>query len=180
MASKRRKKKRKEPGAAELNIMPFIDIFSMLNTFLLVSAAFINIGILEVQVPFMTNSPPDQKKPPRSLSVTIDIAKDKVQLTTSFSAPPENKQVTTYGVDTKGLDDLHRKLIELRQQNPESDLVSVFSDDDVKYEAVIAVVDAVKTLRETDPKMVTTDQKTGQKRESIFVYEKVVMGSVIL
>ena len=57
--SKRKKKKKHEPKAAEaeLNIMPFIDIFSMLNVFLLVSATFINIGLIRVQVPFLTGQP---------------------------------------------------------------------------------------------------------------------------
>lgn len=95
MGRKKKKRKRKEPKAAELNIMPFIDIFSMLNTFLLVSAAFVNIGILEVQVPFLTNAPPDKDKPTRSLDVKVDVDKEKAQLTTAWTQPPKDEQVLT-------------------------------------------------------------------------------------
>lgn len=51
--SKKKKRKQLESQSAQLNIMPFIDIFSMLNTFLLISASFVSIGILKVQVPFL-------------------------------------------------------------------------------------------------------------------------------
>lgn len=177
---KKKRKKRKDPGAAELNIMPFIDIFSMLNTFLLVSAAFINIGILEVQIPFFSNAPVDKSKPTRSLDLKVDIEKTKVTLTSAFTLPPEDKQTFTYTPDQKGLDDLHAKLLELRQKNPETDKITVFSEDDVKYSGLVDVVDTVKTLRETDPKFPVTDEKTGVKKESQFLYEKVVIGSVVL
>ena len=65
----RRKKKHKgggevDTGAPELNIMPFIDIFSMLNTFLLLSVA-LWVRIIEVQIPFLSNSPDVKEKPNR-------------------------------------------------------------------------------------------------------------------
>lgn len=180
MSARKKNRKRKDPGAAELNIMPFIDIFSMLNTFLLVSAAFINIGILEVQIPFFSNAPAEKSKPTRSLDIKVDVEKTKVTLTTLFTLPPEDKQTFTYTPDQKGLDDMHAKLLELRQKNPDGDKVTIYSDDDVKYSGLVDVVDTVKTLREKDPKFPVTDEKTGVKKESVYLYEKVVIGSVVL
>ena len=58
--------------------MPFVDIFSLLTTFLLFSAVFVKIGILEVQVPFLSNAaPPPDEKPSRSISVNVDMENDK-------------------------------------------------------------------------------------------------------
>ncbi len=71
MRKKRRKKHEVKVKSAELNIMPFIDIFSMLNTFLLISAAFINLGIIKVQVPFLSNAPQDKTKPTRTLEINV-------------------------------------------------------------------------------------------------------------
>ncbi len=181
MGRKKKKRRRKEPKAAELNIMPFIDIFSMLNTFLLVSAAFVNIGILEVQVPFFTSAPPDKSKPTRSLDVKVDVDKEKAQLTTSWSQPPADQQVTSYKLDKAGMTDLHQKILELRQKYSEQDdRLTLFSEDDVKYQALIGVIDAVKTLKETDPKLQTKDKETGAAKPAMFLFEKVVMGSVVL
>jgi biopolymer transport protein ExbD len=67
-----RRRRAKRPGIGyrdiELNIMPFIDVFSLLNTFLLLSAVFFSLGMLEVQLPFFSNAPQKDSKPTRDLS----------------------------------------------------------------------------------------------------------------
>ena len=58
MSSRKRRKQKAgfvEGAPVELNVMPFIDVFSLLTTFLLFSAAFITIGILEVQIHYFRN-----------------------------------------------------------------------------------------------------------------------------
>lgn len=73
----------------ELNIMPFIDIFSLLNTFLLFSAVFLSVGVIEVQVPFLTNAAPDTKQEnTRERKINIDVQRDKLILTESWTMPP--------------------------------------------------------------------------------------------
>ncbi|MGE0173460.1 MAG: biopolymer transporter ExbD [Oligoflexales bacterium] len=176
----RKHKKKKTSGAktAELNIMPFIDIFSMLNTFLLVSAVFVNIGIHEVQVPFLSNAPVDEK-PKRSLDIKVNIDEREVQLMTEWSAAPVNADKKNYPLDKTGLASLHQELISLRTQYPEADKVTVFSEDTVKYSQLVDVVDAIKVLTESDPRIPTKDD-SGQQLLSEYLYEKVVIGSVIL
>lgn len=182
MASRKKKKRRSEikVDAAELNIMPFIDVFSMLNTFLLVSAAFVGLGILEVQIPFFSNSPDIPDKPQRTMSINVDIEKEEVKLTTLWSAPPVDKKETIYKLNKGDLARLHKDLVDLRMREQDADKVTVFSEDDVPYSALIQVVDTVKTRLQSDPKIIVTDEKTNEKRESEFIYEKVVIGSVVL
>ena len=77
----RRKKKHHgevSTDAPELNIMPFIDIFSMLNTFLLLSAAFIGLGIIEVQIPFLSNSTEVKEKPTRFYDLKVEFEKERI------------------------------------------------------------------------------------------------------
>jgi biopolymer transport protein ExbD len=181
LSFKRKKKRKKlECKAATLNIMPFIDVFSMLNTFLLISAAFASIGILKVQVPFFTNAPPDKTKPTRSITYNLTIEKDKLEFAQRWSMPPDDEVKKEYKNDKDGIENLHRDLIALRQKNPETDLITLFSDDDIRYENVVDVVDAIKTLKENDPTIMAKDEKTGEMTKSRYLYEKIVMGSVIL
>lgn len=178
----RRKSKRRqvEYRDIELNIMPFIDVFSLLNTFLLFSAVFLSIGIIEVQIPFLTNAPPPKQEKTRNFQVNIDIEKERIELTTSFTAPPENEQKTTYKVDPAGVAELHTKLVALRGQNPETDLVTVFSEDDVIYEKLTMVLDGIKFLKQGDPSFREINPTTKESVPSAFLYPKVVLGSVIL
>jgi len=177
-----RKKKRPQikQKSAELNIMPFIDIFSMLNTFLLVSAAFVNLGILKVQVPFLSNAPADKSKPTRTLEINIEVAAEKVELVQIYSQPPENKKNESFPLSVEGLTNLHQRLVSLRSVAKETDKITLFSDDEVKYRQLVLVVDAIKQLRQGDPRFTNKDEESGDERASEFLYEKVVMGSVIL
>ncbi len=167
------------PEAPELNIMPFIDIFSMLNTFLLVSAAFLGLGILEVQIPFLSNSPDVKDEPKRAFSIRIDLEDEKVTVTSLWTAPPEEKEEKSYTYSKDDILSFHQKMIELRTKVPENDKLTVYADDTVKYENVILVIDNVKTMKEKEPplNLPGQEEKTGP---GAFLFPKVVMGSVIL
>lgn len=184
MAGKRNKFKQKADAAPELNVMPFIDIFSMLNTFLLVSASFIGLGILEVQVPFLSNSPEvSDTTPTRTLNIRVDLDESKIVLTTTYSEPPLDKVVKTYNVEEADIDRFHQDLIEMRTKEPESDKVTLYADDNVKYEKMILVLDAIKTMKESEPDLQLPPPKDKDKiqtRSGRMLYEKVVIGSVIL
>src|SRR3954464_8653245 len=58
----------------ELNIASIIDCFTVLITYLLVSASFISIGVLDVSSVSGAQSP-EVKVPPLTLSVQMDQAK---------------------------------------------------------------------------------------------------------
>ena len=177
--AKRKKARRMVNPEADLNIMPFIDIFSMLNTFLLVSAAFVNIGLIEVQVPFLTNAPPPKDKPPRSLEINVMVTKKKINLDTKFDKPPINEKRTEYEMTKEGIDRLHKDLVELKKKNPKSEKVSVFSDDDVRYNNLVKVLDSIMLRRKEDP-IFTEKNVKGIDKDSEFIYRKVTMASVLL
>ena len=183
---KKRKRNLSPPGpeAPELNIMPFIDIFSMLNTFLLVSAAFLGLGILEVQIPFLSNSPDLKEEPARSYSLRIDVSELEVKVTGQWTAEPIEKAETTYTLTDVDLARLHADLIGIRTKIPDNDKATVYVDDVVPYEQVIKVLDAIKTIKEGDPPLnlpaKPDEDPSKPKARQTYLFEKVVMGSVIL
>ena len=181
--SARKRRKRRSVGYAdiELNIMPFVDVFSMLNTFLLFSAVFFSLGMFEVQLPFLSNSPDIKDKPERSIEVKVTVKKSEIELETSFSLPPTNRNEEKFELTERGLSELHRKLVGLRQRNVDAKRLTLYCDDEVIYEDLTKVLDAVKSRYESDPALFVVDEKTGQRIETRNVlFPQVVMGSVIL
>ena len=155
----------------ELNVMPFIDIFSLLTTFLLFTASFISFGILEVQVPFLSNAAPEEQKeePKRALSLKIDATKTLVTLSTEWDKPPQDPQTYEFEMSDSGLEKLNTKLIEIKSQNKDQgDKLTLFTDDDINYQELTELLDAIKLK----------DGKVEGDYESL--YDKVVLGSVIL
>jgi biopolymer transport protein ExbD len=169
------------PESPELNIMPFIDIFSMLNTFLLVSAAFIGLGILEVQVPFLSNSSEVKEPPSRSFNVRVDVADAEIKVTSEWTEQPFQKSVKTFKVDAGDIEQFHQEMIAIRTKVPDNDKVTVFSDDSVRYEILIKAIDAIKTMKEKEPALALPNSEELRKQgRDRFLFEKVVIGSVIL
>lgn len=178
---KRRRKQNAPETDIELNIVPFIDIFSMLNTFLLFSAVFVATGIIEVQVPFLSSAPPPKEDLERSISVKVDVTKEKIEAITSWSPGPENEQKWSFNNNKDGMVELHARLVQIRKDNPTTDKVTFFTEDDVIWENISMILDAVKLREEKDPvfNSIGSDGKPGQPdRENLF--PKVIMGSVIL
>jgi biopolymer transport protein ExbD len=179
---KRRKKRASEYRDIELNIMPFIDVFSLLNTFLLFSAAFFSLGMFEVQLPFFSNSPETKEtKPTRDLDVKVNVEREKIELTTSYTLPPTEEKTDNFSFGKEDLDQLHRKLVELRKANEDLKKLSLYCEDDVIYEDLTKVLDVVKSRYENDPVLYTKDDKTGERVDTKdTLFPQVVMGSVIL
>ncbi len=183
--SRKRKRHTLEYKDVELNIMPFIDIFSMLNTFLLFTAVFLSVGVLEVQIPFLSSSPPpDDPKDSRVFQVNIDVTKEQVEVQTSYTRPPEQSQKFPFPNNKEGLKLMHQKLAEVRKANADTDKATVYSDDDVNWESLSAVLDGIMLRVEGDPVFPPAkDAKNKEKAEidaKTFLYPKIVMGSVML
>jgi len=179
----RRKKKRPQAKYKdiELNIMPFIDVFSLLNTFLLMSAVFIAIGVLEVEIPFLTSAPPPPKDSERTLEVKVDMMKEKVEVVTSWTKPPVNERKESFDVNPAGLIALHKHMVEVRKQDLESDKVQLFTEDDVLWKDMAAVIDAIKLRKDGDPIFpVKSGSEIEKAMSAEFVYPKVILASVIL
>ncbi len=178
---RRKKRNSVDYRDVELNIMPFIDVFSMLNTFLLFSAAFISIGILEVQVPFLSSAPPpDKKENERILKIDTDLSRQTITLTTEWSEPPQNEDKQTYENTEAGIKEFHQKLLQIKEQSPKTDLVTLFTDEDVTYEEITKVVDAARLRWDGDPPGPMEAEDKEDKLGSPKLFPKIVLGSVIL
>jgi biopolymer transport protein ExbD len=193
VSRRKRKLRSVEYKDVELNIMPFIDVFSILNTFLLFTAVFLSVGILEVQIPFLSSSPPpEDPKDAREFKVAIDVDVNQVEVQTSYNMPPEQAQKFPFPNTKEGLVQLHAKLAQIRKENPNTDKATVYSEDDVIWDSLSQVLDATMLRIESDPvfsipkdfaKGKENDPKFREKAEmeaKVFVYPKVVMGSVML
>ena len=172
-----RKKKRKAPSEAsiELNVMPFIDIFSLLCTFLLFSAVFVSIGIHEVQIPFLSNAappPPEEKKKKLNVEFKVDIDKNKLSLEVrDLDTGPRTLFQKNFEFSTDGLKDFHKILIQ-KKQAYQGDSLTLYTQDDLTFDQITQVLDSIKLIEPGD--------QVSSRAMSEGLFTKVIMGSVLL
>lgn len=162
----------------ELNIMPFIDVFSLLNTFLLMSAVFLAIGVIEVQIPFLS-SDQSNKDDDKYCSIKVDQEKAKIEATAENCKGVDGKK--EFKPDKPGLADLHRYMVDIRRNNPTTDKLQYFSEDEVLWKDIAMTLDAIKLRSPGDPVFAPKSDSMADKAAAAeFVFPKVVMASVML
>jgi len=138
--TRRSLKRMRRKRAGELNIVSMIDILTVLIFFLLVNT--IGVSILGVNLPSNTSVP--QKDPPRALSVVIRpnalVLGDRGGTIKVFPN-------TASGYDLVALNQL---LQQVKQRAPDDDKITLLLEQDTPYDALIQVMDAVRSAPSPD------------------------------
>jgi biopolymer transport protein ExbD len=134
---------------AELNLIPFIDLFSVLVSFLLITAVWTQIARINVDNKVGTGAGKGQKPPDDvTLSVTISEGGFLVSVGTLARTadgqivPDERKTEVPKRAGKLDYDELNKKLRELRAQYPAKAEILVRSQDKVPYKELISTMDA--------------------------------------
>ncbi len=146
-----RRKKRLE-AVVELNITAFMNLMVILVPFLLITAVFSRMTVLELNLPPINAKPAD---------ATQDDEKFKLQL--QVLVTPENLVIQDPKIGVLGkpisliengefIEDSERKvwrplsntLLEIKRRYPEEDAITLLLDRKVEYKLMIAVMDHVK------------------------------------
>ena len=125
---------------AELMLVPMIDIFTVLVTFLLMTAVFSRITILQLDLP-SSDAGGAPSTPQFRLEVIVrEAGFELTNGTTLIAAIP--KVAGAY--DYKTLADL---ALQLKRENPDVTDASVLMEKKVQYDYLIQVMDAIRSTR---------------------------------
>jgi biopolymer transport protein ExbD len=133
-------------GDVDLNLAPIIDCFTVLITYLLVSASFLSLTAFDVGVAASGQSAPGAvvKDPPLSLVIELDASK---QLGIKLSGGKQNVNlaVSIAAINSDwDLKALVSKLEEFKTKWPELNEASVTAEPSLKYKEVVKLVEALK------------------------------------
>lgn len=133
---------RNRKSGADLNIMPVMNLFLILVPFLLVTATFVELAILDISLPELNSNTRTaqqqqaQERKPAVLNL-LAIRADGIELkspTFTFGAVPRK----TDGYD---YDLLKSYLTQVKQKFPDAVDVVISPEDNIRYQVVIDVMD---------------------------------------
>ena len=141
----RRRIRRLQQEPAELNITSFMNLMVILVPFLLITAVFSRMAILELNLP-TAESVAKEEEPKFSLEVIVREDQIEVGDRTAgvFSIIPKQEA----GHDFVALTD---KLKGVKANFPEELAVTLLLEPEVDYEVVVQVMDAVRSYRMDEP-----------------------------
>ncbi|HJL43756.1 MAG TPA: biopolymer transporter ExbD [Myxococcales bacterium LLY-WYZ-16_1] len=122
----------------QINLIPFIDLLSVLIAFLLMTSVWTQISKIEVrQAPNMPSDEPPEEEPEEKLNLTV-VIKDSGYTVSKKKAVVKEiaKQGELY--DQEGLAEV---LKQVTAEHPSNREVTVTSEDKVPYKELIGVMD---------------------------------------
>ncbi len=122
-----------------LNLTPMMDILTVLVVFLLVTAVFMSITIMELSIPASGPASAAAAKPDRSIEVIVRSTGLQIANGSSVEATIPNKD-GNYDVEQ-----LSRMLVHLKEQYPDKQDATVLMEPSIAYDHLIQVMDAVRS-----------------------------------
>jgi len=140
----RRKSKRVRETNAELNITAFMNLMVVLVPFLLITAVFSQVSILNLNLPTGTSeSVPTEEEPPKALEVVI--RQDKFDVLERNSGLLKRIENTEEGYDYKGLNEFLQQVKAHPEFNTDTG-VTLLMEMETEYDTLIQTMDAVRLI----------------------------------
>jgi biopolymer transport protein ExbD len=125
---------------AELLLVPMIDIFTVLVTFLLMTAVFSRTVILQLNLPA---SQTEFRDPPPGLQLEVMVRKDQLQVADRNSGPLATLPNTAEGYNYEALTDYLKRV---KAKFPEKTDASILLEADTPYDTLVQVMDRVRVF----------------------------------
>jgi biopolymer transport protein ExbD len=125
---------------AELLLVPMIDIFTVLVTFLLMTAVFSRTVILQMNLPAAQT---EFKEPPPGLQIEVMVRKNLLQVADRNTGPLATLPNTATGPDYDGLTEYLKRV---KAKFPDKTDASILLEPDTMYDTVVQVMDHVRVF----------------------------------
>jgi len=126
--------------ATELNITAFMNLMVILVPFLLITAVFSRLAILELNLPASSSEPADPQEE-LVFQLEVIIRADKIEVGDRNVGALGIYPNTADGYDYASLSD---KLSEIKNRYPEKTDASILLESDIPYDTLVQVMDRVR------------------------------------
>jgi biopolymer transport protein ExbD len=148
----------------ELNLVPMIDIFTVLVTFLLMTAVFYRTVILELNLPAAQTV---AEPPPPDLQLEVLVRKARLEVGDRNSGLLTEIPNSATGYD---LPALSAYLQRIKQRFPAKLDATLLLEPDVSYDSLVQVMDAVRVV----------EQKQGERTVQAELFPEISIGDAPL
>jgi biopolymer transport protein ExbD len=152
-----RKSGRRNVETAELNITAFMNLMVILVPFLLITAVFSRLAVLELNLPGSSSEPVEPQN--QAFQLEVIIRADKIEVADRNQGLLGVYPNTDDGYDYEALSN---KLSELKRRYPAKTDASILLEQDIEYNTLVQVMDRVRIAERVD------DEEQSVKRYDLF------------
>lgn len=127
-------------GDLQVNLVPMIDVMTVLVLYLLVGTIFRQFTVLQLNLPGPSQQVPAQDKPPLDLKVVLRKQRLEVHDRNGTVRVLDN-QAGAYDIAALGT-----LLADVRRLNVDEESITLLLEPDIKYDALVQVMDTVRVF----------------------------------
>jgi biopolymer transport protein ExbD len=146
MSKRRSRRSSRRREVAELNITAFMNLMVVLTPFLLITAVFSRLAILELNLPAAQS----QANPEQELAFQLEITVRESGIEVGDRNAGTLSRLEKTGEDYP-LQQLSEYLARIKQQFPAKADATVLLEPDISYQVLVAVMDKVRVSERRDP-----------------------------
>ena len=150
MYHRRKGGRRHNEDTAELNITAFMNLMVILVPFLLITAVFSRLAVLELNLPGSSTEPVEPQD--QSFQLEVIVRKNKIEI-----GDRNQGLLGVYPNSAEGGYDyeaLSGKLAELKDRYPKKTDASILLESDIEYNTLVQVMDRVRVEEEIEDEAV--------------------------
>lgn len=139
------RRRHKHVQTAELNITAFMNLMVILVPFLLITAVFSRLAILELNLP--TSQVEDQEPPEPEFMLEITVRDASIEV-------GDRNQGMLTNIESDGgeydLEKLSEYLVSVKEKFPTKTDATLLLEQDISYQVLVQVMDTVRVVEESD------------------------------
>ena len=146
MYHRRKGGRRQNQETAELNITAFMNLMVILVPFLLITAVFSRLAVLELNLPGSSTEPVEPQD--QTFQLEVIVRKNKIEIgdrNQGLLGVYPNSDDGDYDYDA-----LSGKLAELKDRYPKKTDASILLESDIEYNTLVQVMDRVRVEEEIE------------------------------
>jgi len=132
--------KRRVSNTYEIDVTTFLNLMVVLIPFLLITAVFSRLTIVELNLPSSAGGPSDGAE---SFRVEVIVREEGMEISngTAIIATIPRKE------EEFDLDELSNMMVELKREHPDQESASVLMEARIPYDYLIQVMDVVRSVK---------------------------------
>ncbi len=163
----------------ELDLAPLLAVMVKLVPVLLVSSAFVQLMVVETELPQVVQQAMQEQelKKDKVTTISVDIAHNsgfKITISSKEGERTEQVPVKDSALDYKAF---HAKLIEIKKMHPDVFKIEINPDEKIAYKEIVKIMDEAR--RDNTEKFPVYDSKQGKTVETDYMFPEVIFANTM-
>jgi biopolymer transport protein ExbD len=166
----------------ELDLSPMLALMVCLIPIMLLSTVFVKVTVIESPLPQVVQKAidEDRKKNDREIEVSVVMKNDKtLELKVTEDGKAKVSKAFPVAEANWNFDGLRKELITVKRVYPKTFRLSLFPGEEVPYDDIVKLMDAVRKTGDDNVKLTVTDEETKESAETDIMFPDVIFGNLL-